>query len=101
MSRAKKLSLFIVFTIIFGVIALFHESRLGKWVDREVYEFIYASESFITTALMLGFTQLGEVITMVVMSMIVIVILMLYRLNIHALFMLISMMSSSILIPVL
>lgn len=101
MSRVKKLSLFIVFTIIFGVIALFHESRLGKWVDREVYEFIYASESFITTALMLGFTQLGEVITMVVMSMIVIVILMLYRLNIHALFMLISMMSSSILIPVL
>lgn len=101
MSRAKKLSLFIVFTLIFGIIALFHESRLGKWIDREVYEFIYASESFITTALMLGFTQLGEVISMMVLSMIVIAILMLYRLNMHALFMLISMLSSSILIPVL
>ena len=61
------MSLFLVFTLIFGVIAIFHESRLGRWIDREVYEFIYASESFITT-LMLGFTQLGEVLSMIVMS---------------------------------
>ena len=80
------MSLFLVFTLIFGVIAIFHESRLGRWIDREVYEFIYASESFITTALMLGFTQLGEVLSMIVMSLILI---------------LISMIASSILIPVL
>ena len=101
MSRSKKMSLFLVFTLIFGVIAIFHESRLGRWIDREVYEFIYASESFITTALMLGFTQLGEVLSMIVMSLILISILMLYKLKIHTLFVLISMIASSILIPVL
>jgi undecaprenyl-diphosphatase len=100
-SRSKKMSLFLVFTLIFGVIAIFHESRLGRWIDREVYEFIYASESFITTALMLGFTQLGEVLSMIVMSLILISILMLYKLKIHTLFILISMIASSILIPVL
>ena len=95
------MSLFLVFTLIFGVIAIFHESRLGRWIDREVYEFIYASESFITTALMLGFTQLGEVLSMIIMSLILISILMLYKLKIHTLFILISMIASSILIPVL
>lgn len=101
MNRSKKMSLFLVFTLIFGVIAIFHESRVGRWIDREVYEFIYASESFITTALMLGFTQLGEVLSMIVMSLILISILMLYKLKIHTLFILISMIASSILIPVL
>lgn len=101
MSRTKKLSLFLVFTLIFGVIAVFHESRAGQWIDREVYEFIYASESFITTALMLGFTQIGEVISMIILSLIMIAILMLYKLKIHTLFLVISMLTSSIIIPVM
>ena len=101
MSRDKKISLFIVFTLIFGVIAVFHESRVGRFIDREVYEFIYASESFLTTALFLGVTQLGEVISMIILSIIVIAILLLYRMNIHALFLVVSMLMSSILIPVL
>ncbi|CAM4153443.1 phosphatase PAP2 family protein [Lacicoccus alkaliphilus] len=101
MSRTKKLSLFLVFTLIFGVIAVFHESRAGQWIDREVYEFIYASESFITTALMLGFTQIGEVISMIILSLIMIAILMLYKLKIHTLFLVISMLTSSIMIPVM
>ena len=101
MNRQKKISLFIVFTLIFGVIAVFHESRVGRFIDREVYEIIYASESFITTALMLGLTQLGEVLSMIVMSLIVISILMLYKLKVHALFMILSMLTSTILIPVL
>ena len=101
MSRIKKLSLFLVFTLIFGVIAVFHESRLGQWIDREVYEFIYASESFITTAFMLGFTQIGEVLSMVILSIIMIAILMLYKLKFHTLFLIISMMASSVMIPVM
>lgn len=101
MSRAKKLSLFLVFSLIFGVIAYFHESRLGKWIDTEVYEFIYASESFITTAVMLGYTQIGEVLSMVILSLIMIAILMLYRLKFHTLFLVVSMLASSILIPVM
>ena len=48
MSRWKRISLLIIFTLIFGIIAFFHESRLGKWIDNEVYEFIYSSESFIS-----------------------------------------------------
>ncbi|MCG1009137.1 phosphatase PAP2 family protein [Salinicoccus sp. ID82-1] len=101
MSRLKKLSLFLVFTLIFGVIAFFHESRLGRWIDTEVYEFIYASESFITTALMLGFTQVGEVLSMIILSLIMITILMLYRLKFETLFLIISMLTSSVLVPVL
>ena len=98
MSRTKKLSLFLVFTLIFGVIAVFHESRAGQWIDREVYEFIYASESFITTALMLGFTQIGEVISMIILSLIMIAILMLYKLKIHTLFLVISMLLTLVLL---
>src|SRR5699024_4516256 len=94
------MSLFLVFTLIFGVIAYFHESRVGKWIDTEVYEFIYASESFITTALMLGFTQVGEVLSMVILSLIMITILMLYKLKFHTPFLLVVMLASSILIPV-
>ncbi|MFZ8101136.1 phosphatase PAP2 family protein, partial [Staphylococcus arlettae] len=30
MSHWKRISLLIIFTLIFGVIAFFHESRLGK-----------------------------------------------------------------------
>lgn len=100
-NRLKKMSLFLVFSLVFGVIALFHESRLGQWIDREVYEFIYASESFIMTAFMLGFTQLGEVMSMIVMSLIMIAILMLYRLKTHTLFFVTTMIISSILIPVM
>ncbi|GAA3726106.1 phosphatase PAP2 family protein [Salinicoccus jeotgali] len=101
MSRTKKFSLFMVFVLIFGTIALFHESRVGRWVDKEVYELIYASESFITTALMLGFTQVGEVLSMIILSVMMITILMLYRLKYATLFLIISMLSSSILVPVL
>ena len=46
------------FTLIFWYNSFFHESRLGKWIDNEVYEFIYSSESFITTSIMLGATKL-------------------------------------------
>ncbi len=60
MSQWKRISLLIVFTLVFGIIAFFHESRLGKWIDNEVYEFIYSSESFITTSIMLGATEVGE-----------------------------------------
>ena len=38
MSQWKRISLLIVFTLVFGIIAFFHESRLGKWIDNEVYE---------------------------------------------------------------
>ena len=58
MNRTKRITLLIVFTLIFGIIASFHESRLGKWIDTEVYEFIYSSESFITTSILLGATKL-------------------------------------------
>src|SRR5699024_2087904 len=52
-------------------------------------------------ALFLEFTQLGEVISMIILSLIVIAILLIYRMNIHALFMVVSMLASSILIPIL
>nr|WP_207754616.1 phosphatase PAP2 family protein [Staphylococcus lugdunensis] len=91
----------IIFTLVFGIIAFFHESRLGKWIDNEVYEFIYASESFITTSILLGATKIGEVWAMLSLSLMLIAYLMLKRCKIEALFFVLVMGLSSILNPVL
>lgn len=101
MNRWKRISLLIVFTLIFGIIAFFHESRLGKWIDNEVYEFIYSSESFITTSIMLGATKIGEVWAMVTLSLILVAYLMLKRYRIETLFFALVMSLSSILNPIL
>lgn len=101
MNRWTRISLLIVFTLIFGIIAFFHESRLGKWVDNEVYDFIYASESFITTSIMLGATKLGEVWAMVCLSLTLVAYLMLKHYQIETLFFVIAMGLSSVLNPVL
>lgn len=101
MSKINRISLILVFTFIFGVIAFFHESRLGQWIDNEVYEFIYSSESFITTTIMLGYTHIGEVWSMVVLSLLVICFLMLKRLKIEALFFTLTMILSGALNPLL
>lgn len=100
MNRWTRISLLIVFTLIFGIIAFFHESRLGKWIDNEVYEFIYSSESFITTSIMLGATKLGEVWAMLCLSLTLVAYLMLKRYQIETLFFVIAMGLSSVLNPV-
>ncbi|CAM3961060.1 phosphatase PAP2 family protein [Staphylococcus schweitzeri] len=101
MSQWKRISLLIVFTLVFGIIAFFHESRLGKWIDNEVYEFIYASESFITTSIMLGATKVGEVWAMLCISLLLVAYLMLKRHKIEALFFALTMALSGILNPAL
>ena len=101
MNRWTRISLLIVFTLVFGIIAFFHESRLGKWIDNEVYDFIYASESFITTSIMLGATKIGEVWAMLCLSLTLVAYLMLKRYQIETLFFAIAMGLSSILNPVL
>lgn len=101
MNRTKRISLLIIFTLVFGIIAFFHESRLGKWIDNEVYEFIYASESFITTSILLGATKIGEVWAMLSLALMLIAYLMLKRCKIEALFFVLVMGLSSILNPVL
>ncbi|UBH07575.1 phosphatase PAP2 family protein [Macrococcus armenti] len=101
MSQAKRISLILIFSFIFGLIAFFHESRLGKWIDNEVYEFIYSSESFITTSIMLGYTKIGEVWSMILLSLLIVCYLMLKRMKIDALFFALSMILSGILNPLL
>jgi len=101
MSQAKRISLILIFSFIFGLIAFFHESRLGKWIDNEVYEFIYSSESFITTSIMLGYTKIGEVWSMILLSLLIVCYLMLKRMKIEALFFALSMILSGILNPLL
>lgn len=101
MSQANRTLLLLIFSLIFGVIAFFHESRLGKWIDNEVYNFIYSTESFITTSIMLGFTKLGEVWAMIVLSLIVICYLKLKKYNIETLFFAVTMILSGTLNPLL
>ncbi|WP_251942954.1 phosphatase PAP2 family protein [Staphylococcus sp. Marseille-Q5304] len=101
MSRWKRISLLIIFTLIFGLIAFFHESRLGKWIDNEVYDFIYSTESFITTTFFLGVTKIGEVWAMICLSLMLVAYLMLKRLHIETLFFAIAMILSSTLNPLL
>ncbi|TDL95581.1 phosphatase PAP2 family protein [Macrococcus brunensis] len=101
MSQKQRISLILIFSFIFGMIAFFHESRLGKWIDNEVYEFIYSSESFITTSIMLGYTTIGEVWSMILLSLVVVCYLMLKRMKIEALFFALAMILSGALNPIL
>ncbi|EGQ3443908.1 phosphatase PAP2 family protein, partial [Staphylococcus pseudintermedius] len=101
MTYWKKISLLIVFTLIFSMIAMFHESRLGKWIDNEVYNLIYASESFISTAIFFGATQIGEVWAMIALSLVMVALLMLYRYKIEALFFALTMLLSGVSNPIL
>ncbi|TDM04224.1 phosphatase PAP2 family protein [Macrococcus carouselicus] len=101
MSQMQRISLILIFSFIFGLIAFFHESRLGKWIDNEVYEFIYSSESFITTSIMLGYTKIGEVWSMILLSLLVVCYLMLKRMKIEALFFALAMILSGTINPLL
>ncbi|MBA8777774.1 phosphatase PAP2 family protein [Staphylococcus schleiferi subsp. coagulans] len=101
MSHWKRISLLLIFTLIFSMIAMFHESRLGKWIDNEVYSFIYSSESFISTSIFFGATQIGEVWAMITLSLIVVTLLMLYKYKIEALFFALTMIMSGVTNPIL
>ena len=101
MNRWKRISLLIIFTLIFGVIAFFHESRLGRWVDNEVYDFIYSTESLITTSFFIGVTRIAEVWVMICLSLIFVAYLLLKRYNIEALLFALTMTLSSTLNPLL
>lgn len=101
MTRWKRISLLLIFTLVFGIIAFFHESRLGKWIDNEVYDFIYASESFITTTFFLGVTKVGEVWAMACLSLLLVAYLMLKRYRVETLFFVLTMGMSTVLNPLL
>ncbi len=101
MSHWKRISLLLIFTLIFSVIAMFHESRIGKWIDNEVYSFIYSLESFISTSIFFGATQIGEVWAMITLSLIVVTLLMLYKYKIEALFFALTMIMSGVTNPIL
>ncbi len=101
MSHWKRISLLLIFTLIFSMIAMFHESRLGKWIDNEVYSFIYSSESFISTSIFFGATQIGEVWAMITLSLLVVTLLMLYKYKIEALFFALTMIMSGVTNPIL
>ncbi|REI01618.1 phosphatase PAP2 family protein [Staphylococcus felis] len=101
MNHWKRISLLIIFTLIFSTIALFHESRIGKWIDNEVYTFIYSSESFISTSIFFGATQIGEVWAMMTLSLLTVALLMLYRYKVEALFFALTMILSGISNPIL
>lgn len=101
MNHWKRISLLIIFTLIFSTIALFHESRIGKWIDNEVYTFIYSSESFISTSIFFGATQIGEVWAMMTLSLLTVALLMLYRYKVEALFFALTMILSGVSNPIL
>lgn len=80
---------------------MFHESRIGKWIDNEVYNFIYSSESFISTSIFFGATQIGEVWAMITLSLIMVALLLLYRYKVEALFLALTMILSGVSNPIL
>lgn len=92
----KCILLFIVFIFIFGIIVFFYELRFGKWIDNEVYEFIYLFESFIIIFIMLGVIKIGEVWVMVVLFLLLVVYFMLKCFKIEILFFVIVMSLFSI-----
>ena len=101
MRQRKRISLMIVFIAIFGMIAGFHESRLGKWIDTEVYEWIISAKSAMVTSFLTGVTRVGEVWAMVALSLILLSYLLIKKLHIEALFFTIVMTLSGSLNPLL
>ncbi len=73
----------------------FYESRLGKWIDNEVYEFVYSSESFITTSSCWATKEASW--AMLCISLLLVAYLMLKRHKIEALFFALTMALSAIL----
>ena len=100
MSQWKRISLLIVLHWFWNY-RVFPRIKTRKWIDNEVYEFIYSSESFITTSIMLGATKVGEVWAMLCISLLLVAYLMLKRHKIEALFFALTMALSGILNPAL
>lgn len=89
--------MFIVFILVFGIIVFFYELRLGKWIDNEVYEFIYLLESFIMIFIMFGVIKVGEVWVMLCILLFFVVYFMLKCYKIEVLFFVLIMVLFGIL----
>lgn len=89
--------MFIVFVLVFGIIVFFYELRLGKWIDNEVYEFIYLLESFIMIFIMFGVIKVGEVWVMLCILLFFVVYFMLKCYKIEVLFFVLIMVLFGIL----
>lgn len=75
----------------------FYELRLGKWIDNEVYEFIYLLESFIMIFIMFGVIKVGEVWVMLCILLFFVVYFMLKCYKIEVLFFVLIMVLFGIL----
>lgn len=101
MTRWKRILLLIICIILFSLIALYHGAQIGREVDNGVYHFIFSSESFLTTTFFIGITKIGEVYTMAVLSLILVIYLALKRYYVEMLFFVFTMGLSTILNPLL
>lgn len=89
--------MFIVFILVFGIIVFFYELRFGKWIDNEVYEFVYLLESFIMIFIMFGVIKVGEVWVMLCILLFFVVYFMLKCYKIEVLFFVLIMVLFGIL----
>lgn len=101
MTRWKRILILIICIILFSLIALYHGAQIGREVDNGVYHFIFSSESFLTTTFFIGITKIGEVYTMAVLSLILVIYLALKHYYVEMLFFVFTMGLSTILNPLL
>lgn len=101
MNRKNCSILLCSFIVIFAIIASFHESHIGKWFDTEVYVAIISTKSHIMTSFFTAITRIGEVSTIVVLSLLLLGYLLIKKRHLAALFFTIVMILAGSLNPLL
>lgn len=101
MTQSKKILCMFVYSSLFLLIAYLHNASIGKWIDTHVYDFIFASHSNVMTVIFLTVTYIGEVIGMVVLTIIIVALLTKYQYHSEALFLALTMILAGLSNPIL
>ncbi|KIX89787.1 phosphatidic acid phosphatase [Staphylococcus microti] len=101
MAHWKRILFLIVCTLIFILIGFYHQSSLGQWIDQNIYNVIFASESQWTTVGFKTATFIGEVGSMVVLTLLTVLLLVRYHYRVEALYLALTMILSGLANPIL
>ncbi|UXR79216.1 MULTISPECIES: phosphatase PAP2 family protein [unclassified Staphylococcus] len=101
MTHLKKMLYMFIYSGLFLLIARLHNASIGKWIDAHVYEFIFTSHSSVMTVIFLTVTYIGEVIGMVVLTIVLVVLLTKYQYRAEALYLALTMILARLSNPIL
>ncbi|MCS4485418.1 phosphatase PAP2 family protein [Staphylococcus americanisciuri] len=101
MTHWKRILTLVVTMVILTTIGFYHQSTVGEWVDHHVYSSIIASKSPVMTAVFLTVTYIGEAVSMVILTTLIVLLLIRYQYRVEALFLALTMILSGLTNPIL